>query len=382
MEKLYDNIKKHMEMLCLTCGPRQAGSKGSEMATKYIEDEFKKMGYETVLEGYPSIGWDCTKFSLYNVTKDEEVPCSTAAYFSPSVNIEDKIMWLKGGDLLNLDKLDLKGKLCFIEATKIEEGHNRYSEILDAYGAAGTIFFSTGNPTPNTKAPRSPFVEKMGVATVGPDGAFYLAKNKEDTYRFVVESKKFDHTSYNVIARHKGNGKRRGVVGAHFDTAPFIQGANDNASGTAVMMELARLMKDKLPEDISIDFCGFGVEEYITEVFPAGSGNYVERHKAEGIDWFLNIDTAGGILSDRILELSHTERLPKLEVKNAGYITDKVLTGDDKTFSLNDIPTVWLKGIATFGELHTFADNLDIISYDRMVEETKDYVDLMTQLLK
>ncbi|HSU34395.1 MAG TPA: M28 family peptidase, partial [Propionibacteriaceae bacterium] len=50
-------------------------------------------------------------------------------------------------------------------------------------------------------------------------------------------------TSVNVIAEPRGFDRRSAhvVVGAHLDTVPVAPGAEDNASGVAVMLELARL---------------------------------------------------------------------------------------------------------------------------------------------
>ena len=76
MENLKKRLINHMEYLCLECGARQVGSLGEKKAADYIEGEFNKMGYKTVREEYPVIGWDCSEFSLWNVTKNKEAPLS------------------------------------------------------------------------------------------------------------------------------------------------------------------------------------------------------------------------------------------------------------------------------------------------------------------
>jgi hypothetical protein len=50
------------------------------------------------------------------------------------------------------------------------------------------------------------------------------------------------------------------VVGAHYDTVPGTPGADDNASGVAVMLEVARLLADR-PLDRTVRFVGFVNEE-------------------------------------------------------------------------------------------------------------------------
>jgi len=50
------------------------------------------------------------------------------------------------------------------------------------------------------------------------------------------------------------------VVGAHYDTVPGTPGADDNASGVAGLLELARLFADEQP-DKTIHFVAFALEE-------------------------------------------------------------------------------------------------------------------------
>jgi hypothetical protein len=52
------------------------------------------------------------------------------------------------------------------------------------------------------------------------------------------------------------------IVGAHYDSAPGAPGANDNGSGTAAVLELARLLKDLRPsQGTEIKFVFFVNEE-------------------------------------------------------------------------------------------------------------------------
>ena len=56
------------------------------------------------------------------------------------------------------------------------------------------------------------------------------------------------------------------VIGAHLDTVPVAPGAEDNASGISVMLELARLAA-AVPPELPVRFIAFGAEE------PRGSGD-------------------------------------------------------------------------------------------------------------
>ncbi len=67
---------------------------------------------------------------------------------------------------------------------------------------------------------------------------------------------------YNIIGEKKGaeNPDEIVVIGAHYDTVPDSPGANDNASGVAGLLALARNLAKKQPAR-TIRFVGFVNEE-------------------------------------------------------------------------------------------------------------------------
>ena len=70
---------------------------------------------------------------------------------------------------------------------------------------------------------------------------------KEDSYR-------------NVMATFGPETKERIVVGAHYDAFEGFPGADDNASGTAGLLELARMLgKAKL--DLKVELVAYTLEE-------------------------------------------------------------------------------------------------------------------------
>lgn len=73
-------------------------------------------------------------------------------------------------------------------------------------------------------------------------------------------------TSVNIVADHPDAVPTEPhlVVGAHLDTVPAAPGAEDNASGVAVMLELARLAAET---ETPVRFVAFGAEE------PRGQGD-------------------------------------------------------------------------------------------------------------
>lgn len=78
----------------------------------------------------------------------------------------------------------------------------------------------------------------------------------------------------NIIAEIHSNGKKTLLLGAHYDTRPFcdkdpdtayrdsaLPGANDGASGVAVLLELAKILGKKKPH-LNIKFVFFDGEDF------------------------------------------------------------------------------------------------------------------------
>ena len=100
-----------------------------------------------------------------------------------------------------------------------------------------------------------------------------------------------DLLSQNVIAEKKGAGDAVVVLGGHYDSVPGTSGANDNASGTAVLLAIAgSLTEVDLPFTLKI--IAFGSEE----LGLLGSQFYVQSLSEGELDKtkvMLNFDALG-----------------------------------------------------------------------------------------
>jgi aminopeptidase YwaD len=96
--------------------------------------------------------------------------------------------------------------------------------------------------------------------------------------KFPVDGKK----SRNVVATWPGGMNYPIVIGGHMDSVPGAPGANDNASGVAVTLEIARLVAGT-PKAKYFAFVAFGSEEYGTNgLHHVGSQIYVNRLRPKG----------------------------------------------------------------------------------------------------
>lgn len=118
----------------------------------------------------------------------------------------------------------------------------------------------------------------------------------------------------NVLARAANDASCDLLVGGHHDTVPSAPGANDNASGVAHVIELARAMAaDGLDEGLC--FATFGAEE--SGLF--GSKELVARLGAEGPlpRVMLNLDVTG---SGNDVEAIGTARLQQVAVETGAAL--------------------------------------------------------------
>ncbi len=93
-------------------------------------------------------------------------------------------------------------------------------------------------------------------------------------------------SSFNVIGRLPGQSTRQIVVGAHIDSAsPEIPGADDDGSGIAVLLELARVLSGK-PHQATVVFVAFCGEE----AGLVGSKSFVRNYPLKDVALMLQLD--------------------------------------------------------------------------------------------
>lgn len=159
--------------------------------------------------------------------------------------------------------------------------------------------------------------------------------------------------SRNVIATSPGYRKDRPhvVVGAHLDTTPDSPGANDNASGVAMMIELARLAALEPPR-VPLVFVAFGGEERIKDgsrsTLTEGSTTYLQRldkDERSALKGFVNLDMVAhgtrpfimgrtSVLTARAIAVAKRLGIPYFR----RTATDP---SDHLPFQLAGVPTVW-----------------------------------------
>lgn len=172
--------------------------------------------------------------------------------------------------------------------------------LLPAWPAAPT--FGDEDPFRHVRA----LAGRIGprpAGTAGERAAARYVRAELESYGYRVEVVTFPlpqgGRSRNVVARHPGTGEATDlIVGAHLDTVRGSPGANDNASGVAALLELARRIRDR--DDLSVTLVGFGAEEFQpgTGEHHIGSAAYVramDDEERDALEAMVSVDMIGRV---------------------------------------------------------------------------------------
>lgn len=159
------------------------------------------------------------------------------------------------------------------------------------------------------------------------EGQGYAVETQAFTFKDAEEGSRLE--SANLIAIRPGKSTEQIVVGAHYDSSTEADGADDNASGVAVMLEVAGLLAEMDAETpYTIVFVAFGAEEnnldgsryYVREMDRGEIGNTVAMINLDSLiagDFaYVYGDDGPGTLRDWILAEAEREGLA-LEGKTA-----------------------------------------------------------------
>ena len=128
----------------------------------------------------------------------------------------------------------------------------------------------------------------VGIRPAGSDAERQAASFLAEEFRamgYTVDSRRFSFSarsgsgvSQNVVAvdPNEDPGLPLVIIGGHYDSVPMGPGANDNAAGTAVTVEVARELMQNPVSGVAVRFIAFGAEE----IGLLGSAEYVRNLSA------------------------------------------------------------------------------------------------------
>ena len=299
---------------------RRAGTEGEELAMTYISDQFKQIGLRPKgTEGYYQ-AFDINEGKQINagthfIINDHELKLNEEYFpfvFSPNASIEalPAIAMQETGMPWLIDLKDVIEENATNPHFNLTDYVRQQSIELKKKGATALIFYNTSEKEDQLKFEGK---DKTELATIP---VVYVTNSTAKKYfsdstasidvKLKVDIGEKKRIGHNVIGYIDNGASNTIVLGAHFDHLGYGEdgnsmlrtkehlihnGADDNASGTAALIELARLLKNSKLNKSNYLFIAFSGEEL--GLF--GSKYFVENPTINlgTVNYMINMDMVG-----------------------------------------------------------------------------------------
>jgi len=275
---------------------------GDGKAARFLQAEFARIGLQSVSPDYgQEFSMPVNTFPWEPVLSLDGRSLELGVEFipspgAPSVAVDGEILRVDGSvfsddqSLQRFLALDLRGKVLVYDQAYDSRSFvappgwaDKVKEAVAVIVATDSLVFSVAR----TQAQQPKFQVLKSVLSAHADGS---------TVHLEVQSRfEPDHRAQNVIGVVRGteSPERYLVISAHYDhlgaigPRVYFPGANDNASGVAMMLELAEYFATH-PQKFSVMFIGFAAEE----AGLVGSKYYVEHPLVplSQIGFLMNLD--------------------------------------------------------------------------------------------
>ncbi len=378
----------NLERLC-DLAPRFAGSPGAFAARDFILAKFQTYGVANPrVDAFDYLTWARGTCELKMLAPVSRVLRSAIALvYSPNAaRLRGAVVDCGIGSEEDFARIGaasgaVRGKIAMVTTANPENKptiHRRekYGRAVNA-GAVGFVYVNhrpgmlaeTGSLRPGKLA-------EIPALAVSYEEGWELArwcKRGAVQIEMSIENKTAPGKGYHVVGEVPGKTDETIVVGAHYDGHDISQGAMDDATGTVVVMELARILAPFAGQfRRAVRLIAFDAEE----LGVLGSQEYVNLHRAElgNVALMINLDSAYGPVATHgffTSGLGDTEAVLRSCAKDFGYplsFKDRIVTASDNfPFFVEGIPAICMTARAENPALgrgfgHTAADTLDKVA--------------------
>ncbi len=411
-KQLKANLKKHISTLASDqFEGRETGTKGEQLAADYIVTQFKEIGLKPkgekeFIQNFPftegaNIGKGTQLYvnaNSYKVNQDfyplQSSSSGIVTGYIARVGYGIYAPFLRHNDYDG--KTNLTKKIFVIESSYPESkgAHNKFSdydlrqrvEFAKMRGATAVIFINSDTTADN---PESDFIHRFTQTTIPVifakgDAAKLLKEGVVTNCTVGVDIQKIEKKGHNIIGCLNNNANTTVVIGAHYDHLgyggegslysgePAIHhGADDNASGTAALIELARALKASSDKKNNYLFIALSGEEKGL----LGSDYFVKHPTIDmkAVNYMINIDMVGRLKSgDEVLNINGIGTSPAwitaFDTSVINHVKIKttisgVGPSDQTSFYLDSIPALQFSSGIMSG-YHTTEDTENKINYD------------------
>lgn len=280
----HDGARAMAHLRKLADEPRVSGTAAEQRGAEYIAEQLRAYGYTVEVMAFD---FDTDPFRAGEVRVEGASIEAVTLAGSPGGKVRAPSIYVGVADEVGIGGRDLSGRVAVADRGTLNFGV-KY-ENVKAAGAIGLVVVNnrpgwfSGNLTTGATIPVVGVTQEEGRA---------LVEAAKDGREVEIDAPPTAGPTgaLNVIARAAAGARCTVLVGGHFDTVPSAPGANDNASGVANTLELARaLAADGLDEGLC--FAAFGAEESGLN----GSKALVADLKSRGAlpAYMVNLDVTG-----------------------------------------------------------------------------------------
>ena len=374
----------NLTYLCDACEGRFAGTADERKAGDFLLNRLAAYGLDNChAEPFEMPGWQRgeSKLILHSGDHAADLPC-IALPGSPACHLDIELVDVGQGRPEDYQRLGAPaaGKAVLTSADGPGRGE-KFRAALEA-GAAAFIF-SGGQPgmlAPTGSVPKD--LPSIGVSSEHAARLRRALSAGKARIELTLTCSIQPAIARSIVAEIPGSDPAQGwlVACGHYDGHDIAQGAGDNAAGTAVLLEAARLLSPlRASLKAGIRFVFFSGEE----LGLYGSYAYARDHAAEldALHTVVNVDVVGLAMPLVLMIQSSPElagylrQLPceDLDIAVKDGPGSFIMNSDHFAFSLAGIPAVWAvtsaPAPASGGWGHTSADTLDKLE-PRMVRMT------------
>lgn len=312
-------------------GPRVAGTPAALQASNFLVDEFRQAGYETEVQTFTY-----KKFRDLGSTLTVEGGAIAGQALNNSIagRVTARLVAVpQVGQPEDFAAVDVKGAIAVVRRGVIP--FSQKAEHAANAGAIALIVVNSEDKPLRGTLSQAATIPVLGVASS--QGAALLNSPAPPAATLHVNTQQQTVTGRNVIARLPGVTQPRLLVGGHYDSVAGSPGANDNASGTAIVLELARRLTNS-PVARQTWFVAFDGEEDGLQ----GSRflvNAVEPQFLAGLTAMLNFDMVG--INDRLLISGSAKLRSRVEPLTATLSDATSGSSDHASFAAKGVPVLF-----------------------------------------
>lgn len=284
-QDVLNHLKEFQAIAEANDGHRAAGSRGHEFSGNYIAQKLLAAGFKVELQPFFFMKFEKQSAKLqvgetvFEDTKDFNVMTySGRGTLASQVTAVDIALGAGNTSTSGCEAEDFaqfpKGNIALVQRGTC----NFAQKVLnaEAAGAAGVIMFNQGNSPDREELFLGTLSESepIGIPVLATSYQFALELLKSETavVAIDVDARTERKASFNVIAETKaGTDANVVMLGAHLDSVAEGPGMNDNASGSAALLEIALQLKETTLTN-KVRFAWFSAEE----LGLIGSTKYVE----------------------------------------------------------------------------------------------------------